>query len=80
MLNLSSGGSLYVLYSNGKTYTGKHQTDNLDDGYMGSGKLIRRAIAKYGAENFTKEILHAFENEEEMNAKEKELVIVGAIA
>jgi len=61
---------------NGKTYIGKHQTDNLDDGYMGSGKLIRRAIAKYGAENFTKEILHAFENQEEMNAKEKELVIV----
>ena len=44
---------------------------------MGSGKLIRRAIAKYGVENFEKVILHIFDNEEEMNAKEKELVFLG---
>jgi len=62
---------------NGKTYVGMHQTKNLDDGYMGSGKLIRRAIAKHGLSNFTKEILHTFDNEEEMKAKEKELVVLG---
>jgi len=61
---------------NGKYYIGKHQTKDLDDGYMGSGKLIRRAIGKYGSGNFTKKILHVFDNEEEMNAKEAELVIV----
>lgn len=43
---------------------------------MGSGKLIRRAILKHGVENFTKEILFVFNNEQEMNAKEKELVVV----
>ena len=32
--------------------------------------------AKYGIENFTKEVLHIFESEEEMNAKEKELVVI----
>lgn len=71
----------YTIYkitnlNNGKTYIGKHKTNNLDDGYMGSGKLIRRAVKKHGLENFKKEILFIFDNEDEMNAKEKELVIV----
>lgn len=61
---------------NSKTYIGKHKTKNLDDGYFGSGKLIRRAIRKYGKENFMKEILFIFDNEKEMNEKEAELVYV----
>ncbi len=58
----------------GKIYIGKHQTKNLDDGYMGSGKRLRYAMKKYGAENFKKEILFVFETELEMNTKEAELV------
>ena len=58
----------------GKTYIGKHQTDNLDDGYMGSGLLLKRAQEKHGLDVFEKTILHVFDNEDEMNVKEAELV------
>lgn len=53
-----------------------HQTRNLLDGYMGSGKLIKAAIAKYGKDNFEKEILFVFDNEDDMRHKEKELVVL----
>jgi len=61
---------------NGKFYIGCHKTEVLDDGYMGSGKILKRAIKKHGLENFVKEILHVYGSAEEMFAKEKELVYV----
>lgn len=41
---------------------------------MGSGIAIKKAIKKYGLENFRKEILFYFETFEEMNQKEAEIV------
>ena len=69
----------YTIYKvtntlNGKIYIGKHQTKDLNDGYMGSGKYLKRAIQKHGIENFIKEILYIFNTEAEMNAREAELV------
>lgn len=58
----------------GKYYIGKHQTKNLDDEYLGSGIHIVRAIKAHGKENFSKEILFIFDNEDAMNKKEAELV------
>lgn len=73
----------YTIYKttniiNGKFYIGKHKTKNLNDGYMGSGKLLKRAIKKYGIENFYREILHVCESEKQMNALEKILVVPDA--
>lgn len=69
----------YTIYQitnliDGKIYIGKHQTKDLNDGYMGSGKHLKHAQNKHGIENFKKEILFQFDNEAEMNAKEAELV------
>lgn len=69
----------YTIYQitnklNGKIYIGKHQTENIDDGYFGSGVALKEAIKKYGKEFFEKEILFVFNTEQEMNAKERELI------
>lgn len=59
---------------NGKTYRGKHITDNPYDGYIGSGKILKLAIKKYGIESFEKFVLFIFDNKKDMNDKEMELV------
>jgi len=35
----------------GKYYTGMHSTDNMNDGYKGSGRLVTESIAQHGYEN-----------------------------
>lgn len=49
----------------GKIYAGYHQTNDINDGYIGSGKSIKKAIEKYGIESFKKEILKIFKTKEE---------------
>jgi group I intron endonuclease len=53
---------------NGKIYIG--QDTNNDPKYMGSGKIIRNAIKKYGKRNFSKEILEECETIEYLNERE----------
>lgn len=69
----------YLVYKitnliNNKIYIGIHRTKNKNDDYIGSGINIKRAIKKYGLENFKKEILFECKNAEEMAAKEAEIV------
>jgi hypothetical protein len=70
---------LHIIYKitnlkNEKIYIGKHSCENMNDEYMGSGKLIKRAIKKYGIENFKKEILYTFYDEIEAYKMEKNIV------
>ncbi len=69
----------YFLYKttnliNGKYYYGMHSTKKLDDGYLGSGKYLRRSIIKYGIENFKIEIIEFFDNREDLCIAEKNII------
>lgn len=55
----------YLVYKitnllNNKYYIGVHSTNDLNDGYLGSGKNIKQAVKKYGKEHFKKDILHVY--------------------
>lgn len=65
---------------NAKYYIGVHSTNNIDDGYMGSGSHLKYAIAKHGAENFEREVLHSFESRKDAFSKEAELVTFETLA
>lgn len=56
---------------NNKKYIGKHKSDNVKDDYMGSGIVLRRAINKYGVENFEKTIIEIAYSNDDLNEKEK---------
>lgn len=54
---------MYCIYKltnkiNGKTYIGQHKYVDVNDNYMGSGKILKEAQRKYGLDNFLKEILY----------------------
>lgn len=57
-----------------KFYIGMHSTENLEDGYFGSGKLITRSIKKHGIDKHVKEILEYLPCRDTLKLKEKELV------
>lgn len=59
---------------NNKIYIGLHSTDNLEDGYIGSGNILKQAIKKYGKDKFTREVLYIFHNREMARIREAEIV------
>lgn len=59
---------------NNKEYIGVHRTNNIEDGYMGSGKYIKRSIQKHGIGNFKKVIIAFFNTYKDALALEKKLV------
>lgn len=61
---------------NSKRYFGVHKTENINDGYLGSGKLLNKAIRKYGKENF--EVIQRCEHNTLELALEMEELVVDA--
>ena len=59
---------------NGKYYVGMHSTSNLEDGYLGSGKILMRSLKKYGKENHIREILEMLDDRSSLKERERELV------
>lgn len=70
----------YIIYKtintvNNKFYIGKHKTNMLEfDGYLGSGKILKQAIKKYGKEKFIRETLYVFGTNKEASLKEAEIL------
>lgn len=76
---LNSSHKYYILYEtinlvNKKFYIGQHSTDNVEDGYLGSGKQLHRAIEKYGEQNFRRRILKFCSSLEELLLEEGRLM------
>lgn len=59
---------------NQKIYIG--QTTKSIDNYYGSGKIINKALLKYGKSNFKVEILDYCKNKEELNEREKYWILL----
>jgi hypothetical protein len=58
----------------GRFYIGMHSTDDLDDGYFGSGKRLWHSINYHGKENHVKEILEYLPSRQLLKEREKEIV------
>lgn len=51
----------------GKQYVGQHSVESGNWNYIGSGTLFKRAVKKYGKENFKRKILRLCYSQREMN-------------
>ena len=66
-------GYIYITTNlvDGKRYLGMCRYGKRKDStYLGSGKLLKEAIATYGTENFTKEIIEICDSRKELSIKE----------
>jgi len=64
----------------GRYYYGMHSTDDLDDGYLGSGKQLRYSMRKYGEKNHRRDILEFCKDRKELIQKERKIVDLSEIA
>jgi len=66
-------GYIYMTINliNGKKYVGQRKKNKLDLSYCGTGVYLKKAVNKYGRENFINGIIEYCESFEELNKKEK---------
>lgn len=61
---------MWINKVNSKKYIGSH-IGNQNDGYVGSGPIFKRAIEKYGIDNFERIILEEIEDRSELRKREE---------
>jgi len=69
---------IYIISNveNGKGYVGTHETNNLNDGYFGSGVYLKNAIKKHGKDKFEKNIIEFFDTYEAALLNEEHHIII----
>lgn len=58
----------------GKYYYGRHSTDDLEDGYLGSGTHFTRSVRKHGKENHVRSIIEQLPDLASLKLREAEIV------
>jgi hypothetical protein len=66
----------HILYKttclrSGKYYVGMHSTNDLDDNYLGSGKMLQRSIDKHGRDQHVRTVLATANTREDLISLEK---------
>lgn len=69
----------YIIYKTtnlktGQYYIGQHITNNLDDGYLGSGIRLYEDLKKFGRSSFKREILYYCDDPIALSNKENEIL------
>jgi len=77
--NIMDSKKYHILYRitnviDNKYYIGIHSTNDIFDGYMGSGVYLNSAFKKYGINNFNKEIIQFFDSRNEMYQAEANFI------
>ena len=70
-------GFIYITTNmvNGMKYLGQKKFDRIWKNYLGSGAILRKAINKYGKENFVRNIVCICNSPEELNRAEYDLSV-----
>jgi NUMOD3 motif len=63
-----------ITRTDGKYYIGLHSTDDLEDGYFGSGQRLWKSIKKHGKDKHSKIILEFLASRKELKDRERALV------
>ena len=67
-------GYMTLRKGTGEYYYGTHVTEDKEDGYMGSGVKLKKAIKEFGKDQFLNFHLRYFNNEEDLHQWEKRMV------
>lgn len=70
-------GFIYITTNliDGKRYLGQRKFSNGWQKYLGSGRLLQKAIKKYGMDNFERQIVYTCDSVDELNSAEYDLSV-----